>query len=223
MKSEALLNKGVGAGYIDRNWPPAFKETGEWPLKSMRQSFLDGSLTRLIDPDMILRQKITEFVEKGEFALASGDQNDGTYTRIWYAEPISQEEVAFESGVYLLTKAKAEELKTPPEDPGPPGPGPAPDPGPKPGPLPGPEPDPEPPPVAQKTTLRLSGTVPPEVWNRLGTKILPKLRSGDDLQVSVDFSVSVNSQTVNYMQTELQQILDDLGLSNRVRVERSED
>ncbi len=223
MKSEALLNEGVGAGYIDRNWPPAFKETGEWPLKSMRQSFLDGSLTRLIDPDAILRQKITEFVEKGEFALASGDQNDGTYTRIWYAEPISQEEVAFESGVYLLTKAKAEELKTPPEDPEPPRPGPTPDPGPRPGPKPDPESGPEPPPGGQKTTLRLSGTVPPEVWNRLGTKILPKLRSGDDLQVSVDFSVSVNSQTVNYMQTELQQILDDLGLSNRVRVERSED
>ena len=51
MKSEALLNENVGAGYIDRNWPPAFKDTGAWPLTSLRQSFLDGSLTRLINPD----------------------------------------------------------------------------------------------------------------------------------------------------------------------------
>ena len=28
LKAEALLNESVGAGYIDRHWPPAFKETG---------------------------------------------------------------------------------------------------------------------------------------------------------------------------------------------------
>ncbi len=43
------------------------------------------------------------------------------------------------------------------------------------------------------TTLRLIGSVPPEVWNRLGTKVLPKLRSGDDLSVGIEFSVSVSS------------------------------
>ena len=52
--SEALLNESIGAGYIDRNWPPAFENTGAWPLKSLRQSFLDGSLTRLINPDEVL-------------------------------------------------------------------------------------------------------------------------------------------------------------------------
>ncbi len=33
----------------------------------------------------------------------------------------------------------------------------------------------------RKTTLRLAGTVPPEIWDRLGTKLLPILRSGDEL------------------------------------------
>ena len=28
LKSEALLNESVGAGYIERNWPPALKESG---------------------------------------------------------------------------------------------------------------------------------------------------------------------------------------------------
>jgi hypothetical protein len=50
LKSEALLNESVGAGYIERNWPPALKDSGAWPLASLRQSFLNGSLTRLIDP-----------------------------------------------------------------------------------------------------------------------------------------------------------------------------
>ncbi len=65
------------------------------------------------------------------------------------------------------------------------------------------------------TTLRLIGSVPPEVWNRLGTKVLPKLRSGDDLSVGIEFSVSVSSAFAMNMETELQQILADLGLSER--------
>ena len=32
------------------------------------------------------------------------------------------------------------------------------------------------------TTLRLVGTVPPEAWNRIGFKILAKMKSGVDLQ-----------------------------------------
>ncbi len=43
-----------------------------WPLTSLPQSFLNGTLTRLIDPDTILRRKIVEFVECGDFDLTSG-------------------------------------------------------------------------------------------------------------------------------------------------------
>ncbi len=98
LKSAALLNESVGAGYIDRNWPPALKESGAWPLASLRQSFLNGSLTRLLDPDMTLRGKIVEFVGRGDFGLASGQKADGTYERVWFEEPISPDEVAFEAG-----------------------------------------------------------------------------------------------------------------------------
>ena len=86
LKAEALLNENVG-GYIDRHWPSTFKDTAAWPLKSLRQSFLNGALTRLIDPDAILRRQIVEFVSKGDFGLASGTKNDGSYERLWYAEP----------------------------------------------------------------------------------------------------------------------------------------
>lgn len=210
MRSEEVgwidRNERAGAGYIDRHWPPAFKDSGAWPLTSLRQSFLDGSLTRLIDPDDILRRQIVDFVSKGDFGLASGIADDGGYGRLWYAEPVRPEEVAFEPQVFLLTKARAEQLRAAPVEPPPP--------------PPGPQPGPEPPSLDQRTTLRLAGTVPPEVWNRLGTKLLPKLRSGDDVTVGIEFSVSVSSQFAQTMETELHQILQDLGLGDRVRIER---
>jgi hypothetical protein len=214
LKSQALLNESVGAGYIDRNWPPALKESGAWPLTSLRQSFLNGSLTRLLDPDTVLKTKIVEFVGKGDFGLASGQRMDGSYDRVWYEEPILSEEVAFEAGVFLLTRNRAKVLKTgkaePKFEPGK---------EPKTTPEPGPQPETQPIPGATTRTLRLVGTIPPEVWNRLGTKILPKLRSGMSLSVGVDFSITLSADTAQNMENELRQILTDLGLTDKVRIE----
>ena len=219
LKAEALLNENVGAGYIERHWPPALKQTGAWPLTSLRQSFLNGALTRLIDPDAILRRQIVDFVSEGDFGFASGATEDEGFERLWYAEPIGAEDVMFEANVFLLTKAKAEELKTTPEDPAKKQPKRAPDSDPErePEPVPGPEPSLD----TQRTKLRLAGTVPPELWNRLGTKILPKLRDGDDLSVGIDLSVRVGSASSNNLKDELQQILDELGLGDRIHVGRS--
>ena len=217
LKSQALLNESVGAGYIERNWPPALKESGAWPLASLRQSFLNGSLTRLLDPDSILRNKIVEFVGKGDFGLASGQKPDGTYDRVWFEEQISSDEVTFESGVFLLTKAKAKALKA----------GMKPEPGVVVGPVLEPvieelkerEKEKEPAPGIQTRTLRLVGTVPPEIWNRLGTKIIPKLKSGSDLKIGVDFSVTVNAESVRSIESELRQIIEDLGLKGKIQIE----
>ncbi|MCG2778998.1 MAG: DUF499 domain-containing protein [Desulfobacterales bacterium] len=219
LKSQALLNESVGAGYIDRNWPPALKKSGVLPLASLRKSFLDGSLTRLLDPDAILKRKIVEFVGKGDFGLGSGQKPDGTYERLWFSEPVSADEVVFESQVFLLTKAKAKELKTIPEPT--PGPGPEPEPEPEPvlGPESGPQPEPGPEPGELKRTYQLIGEIPPELWNRLGTKILPKLRSGSDLKIGIDFSVTVDSDFSTAFESDVRQILNDLGLSDKVRIE----
>ena len=81
------------------------------------------------------------------------------------------------------------------------------------------EPKREPEPLATTKTLRLVGTVPPEVWNRLGTKILPKLRTGSDLRIGLDFTVTVKADAAESLTAELQQILQELGLGEAVRVE----
>ena len=217
LKSEALLNESVGAGYIERNWPPALKEAGAWPLASLRQSFLNGSLTRLVDPDMALRSKIIEFVGRGDFGLASSQNRDGGYERIWFEEPVAPDEVAFEAGVFLLRKATAQTLKKAP----PPELVVTSEPESKPDlpPEPTPEPFTKPTPGFETTTVRLVGTVPPEVWNRLGTRILPTLRFGSDLTIGVDLSVTVKSEDAASLSMEIRQIVAELGLAEAVRVD----
>ena len=190
----------------------------------LRQSFLDGSLTRLVDPEKVLQRKVVEFVESGAFGLASGTREEGGYERLWYAEPVGRDEVAFERDVFLLTRAKAEQLRAAPPGGAPKAEG-GPDPetthrpapetetGPPPGPAPGPR--------ERTATLRMKGAVPPEVWNRLGTKVIPKLRAGDGLTVGVDFHVSLPARQAEALESELRQVLADLELTAAVRMERS--
>ena len=139
-----------------------------------------------MDPDAVLRHKIVEFVGQGDFGLASGHRPDGTYGRIWYGEAMAPEEVTFEADVFLLTKAKAQVLKAKAEPV--PTPMPSPEPGPQPlpwsTPRPSPEPTPEPVPASHSHTLHLVGTIPPEVWNRLGTKVPPATAWAEGAQLN---------------------------------------
>jgi hypothetical protein len=216
LKASALLNDSPGAGYLDRRWPPALKESGAWPLAGLRQAFLNGSIDRVLDPDAYLRTRVPDFVARGEFGLASGPKPDGTYERVWFEQAVSPDEISFDPGVFLLRKDKAAELKTggaatasqmPPTF------------------VPGPSPlltpvelSGGPIPEASKRTLRLSGSIPPELWNRLGSKIIPKLRAGDDLRVGIDLSVSLAASAASGVESDLHQILEELGLSGSVRL-----
>jgi len=76
-------------------------------------------------------------------------------------------------------------------------------------------------PSIQTRTLRLVGTVPPEIWNRLGTRIIPKLKSGSDLKIGVDFSVTVSAESARSIESDLRQILEDLGLRGKIQIEEA--
>ncbi len=219
LKAEGLLNDSVGAGYLERNWPVAFRETGAWPLSSLRQGFLNGTLTRLVDPDSVLRAKIPEFVTRGELGLGSGPRADATFDRVWIEELLPPDEVAFDGGVALLRKQTAKSLKAGPiavvtatEGPGE-----------KVGAGPEVPTLPLPPSVPPTTlvTLRVSGSVPSEVWNRIGTRILPKLKASGELTVGVDFSVRLTADAARRLSDEIAQALGELGLLDKVRQELS--
>ena len=236
LRGDGLLNESIGVGYLERHWPEALRESGAWPLAGLRKSFLDGSLTRLLDPDSVLRDRIAGMVEEGKFGLASGEAPDGAYERIWFAEQVARDEVVFEPGVFLLNRQKAKRLRggaegEMPADPA--GGHAAPEPRP-PGGVGGPGGPLEKDagrdsqeggtPVGaaaevSRATLRLTGDVPSEVWNRLGVKLLPKLKHGDELRLEIDLSMRVRAADAQRVEGELSEILKELGLAGRVRIE----
>lgn len=67
--------------------------------------------------------------------------------------------------------------------------------------------------------LRLFGEIPPETWNRLGTKLVPKLRSGQDLKLQVQFVVNVWAEASRGLINELKLALQELGIADKIEIE----
>jgi len=226
LKSRALLNESPGAGYLERRWAEPFRKSGAWPVSALRQAFLNGTLERLLDPDSYLKSKLPEFVLKGDFGYASGAQGDG-YSRVWFKALLPQEEISFDSDVYLLLAKRAMELKsgsakpievisdtsvTVTDDKGHAG---------------GNglftqrlDDESTPTPTKERfATITIRGDIPTEVWNRLGRTLIPKLKSGDEVSLKLDVSVRVEQETAQAFRLDLMQILRDLNLADSVKIE----
>ncbi len=168
--------------------------------------------------------KIGTWVQSGAFGLASGGPEGPEFGRVWYGEPVGREEIAFESGVFLLTREKAKQLRESPA------------PMPEPAELLQLEPvqpdrpadtgeqiefDPKRLP-ARRATLRITGAIPPETWNRFGRSILPKLQAGDGLRVDIDLRVSADTSVAGNIQADVSRAVDELMLGDQLRVERED-
>jgi hypothetical protein len=189
-----------------------FKTPGAWPLSGLRQAFLNGSLTRVLDVDAVLKAKIVEFVGKGDFGLASGQQPGGGFARFWFKELISADEVVFDGQTFLLLPSAGSRL-TAPSALGPVAPSES-----SPAivdiePTPATAPHLEP---SAPAIIRLNGSIPPEIWNRVGNKLIPKLRTGETLEISVGMTVKVSGTQRDQFLAEVRQILADLGLTDKV-------
>jgi len=71
---------------------------------------------------------------------------------------------------------------------------------------------------ARTRTLRISGEIPTEVWNRLGRTLLPKLKTGTELRLSIDASIQIEVGSSDGLRQEIEQILRDLNLIDRVKI-----
>src|SRR5215469_12229862 len=68
--------------------------------------------------------------------------------------------------------------------------------------------------------LTLSGAIPPELWNKVGIRIIPKLRSAQmEPQLGVNFALEIKGDQAVHLLSDLKQAVADLGLSSQVKLE----
>jgi hypothetical protein len=232
LKAEGLLNEAVGGGYIERSWPEALRAPGAWPLSGLRKAFLDGSLTRLPDPEGALASAIPRLIERGEFGMGSGQKPDGTFGRVWFQELVPSEDVVFDSSTFLLLKGRAQSLKSPPMGSAPTGvpaapavPGGASPTAPS---LHGTRKAPEVLIGTSDTETRVranfdvQGSIPPEAWNKLGVGLVPILKRGEGLTITLTISVKTTLAERENFERELRRRLAELGVDGQWTIQVQE-
>jgi hypothetical protein len=212
LRHDSLLSREIGASYIERNWPPALKESGNWPLASLKAAFFQGHFTRLEKADDALRTTVSRAVNQGLLGLASG-KDPNSFDRVWFKEPVELVEITFDYDTYLLTPAKAKALKqgTPPPSTVQPVPPPTQPPLP-PGTLPA---TPPAPPAAPKSTgVVWEGPLKREQWNLFSLKVLTRLAQAEDLEIEVKVKAKLKeAQTLE----QLNAALKELGIEDQFR------
>lgn len=218
LRQEALLNREVGASYVERNWPPALRESGAWPLAGLRASFLNGRLTRLENTDDALRQMIMRAVRQGTFGLGVG-KSSANLDRVWFKEDLDPAEIVFDNETYLLLPVRAEAEKSLGQDQGQlrdrivprkdedsteagtMGVGR--------GAIVGTERERRP------VILEWKGGLPRDKWNLFGIRILPRLGLGQQVAIEVRIRAQVEDPLLGQ---QLNAVLRELGLEGEVVV-----
>jgi len=231
LKSQALLNDSVGISYLERYWPKAFIEKGTWPLKSLRQSFLDGSLTRLVDPDAVLKSKIHDFVYKGDAGLISRSNADSSGFHLWFKEDLDPSEIMFVSEVCLVMASKVY-LYKPKEEPFP-----QPDFG---NGIKAPELDEDGIRIGTSNgkgsvtgqeesdfqheqpcieIIKLNGELPYELWNKFSRSILTKLNaSSNTLVIKIEIKAETDSVRFENIKNEVISGMQEMNLEDKIKI-----
>lgn len=212
LRQEGLLNKEVGASYVERNWPPALKELGAWSLAGLKAAFFQGSLTRLERAEDALRQMLLRAVAQGNLGLGVG-KDAASLDRVWFKEQVDPAEIVFDDETYVLLPARARQEMAPTPVPQRPGEEPQPsetlqpeEPG---SPTTRPPLEPQP---AGPTTIRWTGDLSREKWNLFGLRVLTKLAQSQSLQIKVDVQASVQDGSVV---RQLNTAVEELGFRER--------
>ncbi len=218
LRHESLLSREIGASYIERNWPPALKESGTWPLASLKAAFFQGYFTRLEKAEDALRQTISRAVSQGTLGLACG-KDANQFDRVWFKEAVELPDITFDYETYLLTVKKAKALKEagaePPtgKPPTPPAKQPlvTPPVEPPPGQRPG-----QPPPEPQSPVVCWQGQLMREHWNLFSLKVLTRLAQAEDVEIEVKVRAKLKeAQTLE----QLNAALKELGVGQMFRRE----
>jgi hypothetical protein len=213
LRHESLLSNEIGASYIERNWPPALKDSGMWHLAGLKAAFFQGSFTRLEKPDEALRATIARAVAQGTLGLASG-KNTAAFDHVWFKEQVDQSDITFDFDTYLLRAVTAKTLKdaggkTIPPVPQPDGSKPA---------IESPKPSEPTVKSSKPKDLNVSweGSLRREQWNLFSLKVLTRLSNAEGVEISVTIGAKIKE---NHTVEELNAALKELGLAGEFEKE----
>lgn len=103
LQQDGDVEKGVAAGFLLRNWPPALPE---WSTRNVRDAFFASpQFPRLLFPDAI-KDTIARGVSNGQIAYA-GKHGDGHFEPFVFEQPLNAEEVEISEDVFILTREAA--------------------------------------------------------------------------------------------------------------------
>jgi hypothetical protein len=103
LQQDGDVEKGVAAGFLLRNWPPALPE---WSTRNVRDAFFASpQFPRLLFPDAI-KETIARGVSNGQIAYA-GRRGDGHLEPFVFEHALNADEVEISEDVFLLTREAA--------------------------------------------------------------------------------------------------------------------
>lgn len=103
LQQDGDVEKGVAAGFLLRNWPPALPE---WSTRNVRDAFFASpQFPRLLFPDAI-KDTIARGVSNGQIAYA-GKHGDGHFEPFVFEQALNADDVEISEDVFILTRDAA--------------------------------------------------------------------------------------------------------------------
>lgn len=103
LQQDGDVEKGVAAGFLLRNWPPALPE---WSTRNVRDAFFASpQFPRLLFPEAI-KDTIARGVSNGQIAYA-GKHGDGHFEPFVFEQTLNADDVEISEDVFILTRDAA--------------------------------------------------------------------------------------------------------------------
>lgn len=228
LQQDGDIEKGVAAGFLLRNWPPALPE---WSTRQVRDAFFASpQFPRLLFPDAI-KETISRGVSQGQIAYVA-KHGDGHFEPFVFEQPLNADDVEISEDVFILSREVAVKYRdavkeaarsekpaatvTAPASPTPVG-GATPTPA-----ALAPGGAPTSPPVDDEVTgggttesfkrMTWTGEVPPKLWMNFYTKVLSKHATDSCLKLKVTIETSPISGISKEKIEETRTALKELGL-----------
>ena len=213
LRQDGDIEDAVSPSFLDRNWPPAFKE---WSTKSVRDAFFASpQFPRLLNSES-LKDTIARGVETGMLGYV-GKKPDG-YAPFQWKSSLTTFDVELSEEMYIIQRATAEAYlagKSMPapnlvlNPPGTPTEG-----------IPESPKLSSPPvhvlPPAGVNRVSWHGDVPPQKWMNFYTKVLSKFATQTGLKIGLNVEIAPDGGVSNQKVDEIKVALRELGLSDEV-------